>query len=98
MIGSLNLRTVCNELSQVEDKAYKIGIQLGIPRSKMLIFKKEDDLLSAAIDYWLRGNVPDVPPTWESLVAALHSKQVGETGLSKAIAITYCCQYEDDKG
>lgn len=94
------MRTVCNELSEVEDKAYKIGIQLGIPRSKMQMFKKEDDMLSAVIDYWLSGNVEDVPATWESLVAALESKQVGETGLAKSISEKFCykqneCQHHE---
>ena len=53
------------------------------------------------LNFWLRGNVEDVPAAWESLVAALESKQVGETGLAKAIATKYCYKQKeskDDKG
>ncbi len=97
---SPTLRTVCNELGEVEYKAFKIGIQLGISRSKMLLFKQKDDILSEVVDFWLRGNVPDVPITWGSVVKALKSKQVGEPGLAKVISEKYCCQQreEDEKG
>ena len=83
------MRTVCNELGDIEHKAYKIGIQIGISRSKLLEFEKED-LLSAAIDYWLCGNVPDVPVTWGSIVQALESKHVNETGCANRIKAKYC--------
>ena len=97
--GSLYLKTVCNELEDVKHKAYEIGIQLGIPHSKMLVFKQDGNILSAAIDYWLCGNVPDadIPITWGSIVAALESKQVGEIGLAKVISTRYCCKQEKSK-
>ena len=53
-------------------------------------FKKEDDPLSSAIDYWLRDNVEDVPVSWESIVTALESTHVGEPGLAKRIKEKYC--------
>ena len=87
---SLTLRTVCNELGEVEHKAYKIGIQLGIPRGKMVQFKQEGDILSAAVDYWLSRNISDVPITWESLVEILKSDYVGEVGCAKKIMGKYC--------
>ena len=94
------MRTVCNELEDVKHKAYEIGIQLGIPRSKMLVFKQEGDVLSAAIDYWLCGNVEDddIPVAWSSIVAALKSNQVGEIGHATAIAKKYCGQKKISKG
>ena len=98
---SLNLRTVCNELGKVQHKAYEIGIQLGIPHSKLMEFEKSNRLLPTAVDYWLSGNVPDVPITWASVVAALKSEQVGETGRAMIISTKYCCQHNepnDDKG
>ena len=93
------MRTVYNELEDVKHKAYEIGIQLGIPHSKMVVFKQEGDILSAAVDFWLRGNVQDsyVPVTWGSIVAALESKPVGETGLAKTIREKHCCQQEEAK-
>ena len=66
----------------------------------MLLFK-EEDCLSAAIDYWLCGNVPDVPVCWGSVVTALESKQVGEAGLAKIIRVKYSVQdaeMEDSSG
>ena len=92
--GSLDLKTVCNELEVVKHKEYEIGIQLGVPNSKMLVFKKEGGLLLAAVGYWLSGNIPSVPITWESLVTALKSEQVGESGCAETICKKYCCQQE----
>lgn len=88
------MRIVCDELSGVDYKWLKIGVQLGIPRSMLMIFKREDDPLVAAIDYWLNGNVEDVPLSWKSVVTALNSKHVGEPGLAKKISKKYCNSVE----
>ncbi len=82
---------------------FEIGIQLGVPRSKLKEFSKEEDPLAAALDYWLNGNVDDVPVSWKSIVAALNSSHVGEVGLAKTIGKKYCQQEENslkmkDKG
>ncbi len=78
-------------------KYFKIGIQLGIPRNKLLQFEHdEDDPPSAVVDYWLRGNVPDVPISWKSIVEALKSEHVGEAGLAQKISKKYR-QQEDTK-
>lgn len=78
----------------MKHKAYDIGIQLGIARSKLIQFEQEEKsrLLSTAVDYWLNGNVPETPVTWHFLVAALRSEQVGETGLAEDISKKYCSQ------
>ena len=83
------------ELGEVTHKWFKIGIQLGISRGKLKEFEKEDDPLSAIIDYWLNGNVESVPVSWRSVVAALESSHVDETGLANRISSKYCCE---DKG
>ena len=90
----LDLKSVYNELEAVKHKAYEIGIQLGVPNNKMLVFEKEGHLLLAAVDYWLCGNVPSVPITWESVVAALESEQVGELECAETIRKKHCCQQE----
>ena len=97
--GSLNFRTTCNELAVVQHKAYEIGVQLGISHSQLMLFKQEGNPLASAVDHWLSGNVPDVPVCWESLVAALKSMQVGETGLAKTIREKYCTcdQLEEER-
>lgn len=84
------LRTLCNELGEVKRKAYEIGIQLGISHSKLVELKQQGDLLAGALDYWLSGNVPDVPITWESVVDALESPYVDETGCANKIKTKYC--------
>ncbi len=64
-------------------KWFEIGIQLGIPRHKLKWFRKEDDPLSAVIDYWLCGNVESVPLTWRSVVEVLKSDHVDESDLKE---------------
>ena len=91
------MRTVCNELGTVKFKWFKIGVQLDIPQYVLKQFEKdEDDPLSAAVDYWLKGNVTDsdLPISWKSIVDALKSEYVGERGLAESIRKKYCLQEE----
>ena len=88
---AFDLRSVCNELGTVKYKWFKIGVQLGIPHNKLLEFKKEEDPLAAAINYWLCGNLEKSNnPSWKSVVTALKSPHVDESGLAKSIAQKYC--------
>lgn len=86
---TLNLRNISNELSSVKYKRHKIGIQLGIPFYKLKEFETESEPFSASIDYWLKGNVKEVPVTWQSIVDALLSDSVDEKRLAKKIAQKY---------
>ena len=88
----LNVRTICKELGEVAHKWFKIGVQLGVSRGKLKEFEKDDDPLSAVIDYWLNCNVKDseVSVSWRSVVAALESSHVDETGLASRISKKYC--------
>lgn len=81
----LNLKTICNILGGISYKWFKIGVQLGIPFNTLKEYEKEDDPLSAVIDYWLKGNVSneDCPISWQTLVTVLSS--IGELGLAKQI-------------
>ena len=90
------MRAVCGELERASHKWFKIGIQLGIPWDTLKQFEKEDDPLSAIINYWLKGNVTEsvVPISWDSIVSAL--KTVGEAGLAEQIKAKYS-QYESTK-
>ncbi len=65
-----------------------MGIQLGIPRHVLKQFEKEDDPLSAVVDYWLEGNVmkPATPVSWKSVVAALEAESVEEKALAESIS------------
>ena len=91
---SLDLKTVCNELAKVEAKVFQIGIQLGVPHDKMELFKKGENFLSTVVNYWLSGNVSGVPMSWESVVAALESTHVGESGLAGILRAKYCGQQD----
>lgn len=76
-------------------KWFKIGIQLGIPHHKLKEFEeKERDPLSAVIEYWLAGNVPDSCISWKSIAAALEVNCVGEPGLAEHIYQKYCNKVE----
>ena len=93
------LKITCMELGRVACKWFKIGIQLGIPRGKLKEFEKEDDPLSAIIDYWLSGNVgEDDPVSWRSIVAALESSHVDEPGLANRISKKYCIDQSKQAG
>ena len=93
----VNLKNVCSELGEISGKRFKIGIQLGISHSKLKEFEREDDPLSAIVNFWLRGNVEGVPVSWKSIVEALKSKHVGETGLASTISKKYCQEEERRK-
>ena len=51
---------------------------------------KQEDPLSAVIDYWLKGNrtEPVIFVSWKSIVGALEADSVGETGLADEIRKT----------
>ena len=95
----LDLSTICEELAKVKYKWWDIGLKLHIPYHKLKEFEKEADPLAAVINYWLNGNVENVPVTWRSIVAVLESSSVDEKGLAKTIGDKYC-QFDspDDKG
>ena len=95
-LAHLNLMTICMELGEVAHKCFKIGVQLGIPRHILKEFEKEDDPLSAVIDYWLNGNVEGVPVSWRSIVAALESSHVWETGLANKVSKKYCPMHQNE--
>ena len=93
---NLTYKVVCDELGVVKYRWRSIGVQLGIPYHKLMEFAKEEDSLASSINYWLCGNVDDVPVSWRSVVKALESSHVGETGLARKIREKYCCKEEEN--
>ena len=83
-------------MSEVAHKWFQIGIQLGVPRYKLKEFEKDSEPLSAVVDYWLKGNVEDVPVSWKFVVEALEC--VGEKGLANTISKKYCQGGGENKG
>ena len=90
LAAHLDLRTICEELATVKVKWSDIGLQLNIPLYKLKEFEGEKNPFASVIDYWLNGNVTDVPVTWKSIVTVLESRSVDEGGLAKTIMKKYC--------
>ena len=90
LAAPLDLRTICEELDTVKVKWSNIGVQLNIPYYKLQEFEEKKNPFAAVIDYWLNGNVKDVPITWKSIVTVLESRCVGERGLAQTILEKYC--------
>ena len=83
------MKSICSELGVVTYKWYQIGVQLGIPYHKLKEFEEERDPLVATIHYWLNGNVEGVSISWSSIVTALKSSHVGESGLANKMKKKY---------
>ena len=90
IIGHLDLSTIHEELITVKYKWRDIGLMLNVPYYKLREFGKESNPFAAIIDYWLKGNVEDVPVTWRSIVAVLESNSLDEKGLARTIMNKYC--------
>lgn len=88
------MKDIRNELDSIEGLWFKFGIQLGISRDVLKKFKKDDDPLSAVIDYRLEGENGKVPFSWKYIVVALRTNHVEEAGLAKQISIKYCPEEE----
>ena len=87
--AQLDLGTACEELATVKYKWRDIGLKLHVPYHKLKEFEKEANPLVEVINYWLNGNVKDVPVTWKSVVTVLESSSVDERGLAKIIMKKY---------
>ena len=94
------LKTVIEELNDVVCKSNAIGIQLGVPFSKLKSFEFEalsnDEKFTSIVDYWLRDNT-NVKVTWNSIVAVLKSVSVDEVVLANRIHKKFC-QPEESLG
>ena len=97
-MDTTDLSIICEELAKVKYKWKSIGLKLGVPYYKLKEFEKESDPLVEVIDYWLKGNVKDVPITWRSIVAVLESSSVEETRLAQFIMKKYCQAEPRQKG
>ena len=99
LTADLDLSTICEELATVKYKWRGIGLQLHVPYHKLKEFEDTKNPFVEVINYWLNGNVKDVPVTWRSIVTVLESSSVDKRGLAKTITKKYC-QLEsiNDKG
>lgn len=89
------MRTICEALGSIRTKWHEVGVQLGVPYSKLEEFEKSRDPFAAVINYWLSGNVTEslvLPVSWDSIVTVLKSTYVSEPGLAETISKNYCQQ------
>ena len=56
----LDVKTLRNELAIIEYKWHTIATQWGILQHKIKKLRDDEDPLTNAIDYWLKGNVQHV--------------------------------------
>ena len=88
-----------NELQQVRDIWFSVGVQLNMPladlRSIRADFKdKSSDCLLEMLSVWLTRTVPS-PPSWERVVDTLSSPAIDRPTVAERIRRTYCSQSSD---
>ena len=91
-----DLATVVNELQEVRDIWFSVGVQLNMPladlRSIRADFKdKSSDCLLETLSVWLTRTDPS-PPSWERVVDALSSPAIDRPTVAERIRRTYCSQ------
>ena len=79
------LKDVCTLCAPITHKLQQLAVGLGIPNDKIHQIEKGEYPLADAIDYWLRGNISNVPITYQYLCDTLASAAVGEWGLAQTI-------------
>ena len=88
-----SLKALLNELHPVRASWFKIGLQLDIPHTELICFRKMhsdfSDSLCEMLMHWLKTAV-DPPPTWEAVVTALKSPFVNEKYFAAQLELKYC--------
>ena len=87
------LKALLNELHPVRDSWFKIGLQLDIPYTELICFRKAHsdlaDQMCEMLMHWLNTAV-DPPPSWEAVVTALRSPSVNEMTVAAQLESKYC--------
>ena len=87
------LKALLNELHPVRDSWFKIGLELDIPHTELICFRKRhsdfSDAMCEMLIHWLKTNV-NPPPTWEAVVIALRSPLVNEMNVATQLELKYC--------
>ena len=89
-----DLGTVVNELQEVRDIWFSVGVQLKVPladlRSIRADFRdKSSDCLLEMLSVWLSRTEPS-PPSWQRVVDALSSPAVDRLDVAERIRKLYC--------
>ena len=88
-----DLATVVNELHEVRDKWYHLGVQLNMKPSDLDPIQKQymnncDDCLLQMLSLWLTKTTPS-PPSWQRVVDALCSPAIGKQSAGERLKQIY---------
>ena len=88
-----SLKALINELHPVRDSWFKIGLELDIPHTDLICFRKThsdfSDAMCEMLMHWLKTAV-DPRPTWEAVVTALRSPLINEMNVAALLESKYC--------
>ena len=98
-LTSGDLGTLVNELHEVRDKWYHLGLQLNMKTSDLKAIRsqymnKPDDCLLEMLSVWLSRTDPS-PPSWQRVVDALSSPAVDRPDVAEHVRQVYMC-FEGD--
>ena len=89
------LKALLNELHPVRASWFMIGLELDIPHTELICFRKMhsdlSDSLCEMLMHWLKA-ADDPPPSWATVVTALRSPLVNERNLAGQLESKYCAQ------
>ena len=90
-----DLKTLVNELFEVRDKWYHLGVQLNMRPSDLKAIRTQyhndpDDCLLEMLSQWLSITTP--PPTWQTVVDALYCPAILKPLLAETISEKFCNQ------
>ena len=91
-----DLKDVQEELIDVSNKWYNIGLQLNLQPGVLDGIREHKDAnscLCEMLKFWLKTN----HSTWQLLVKALNSRSVSETDLAKRLKDKYCKKIATDQ-
>ena len=83
-----------NELQEVRDVWFSLGVQLDMPEADLGSIRADfrdkcSDCLLQMLSFWLRKTTPS-PPSWQRVVDALSSPAIDRPALADKIRRTYC--------
>ena len=90
-----DLKTLMNELFEVRDKWYHLGVQLSMRTSDLKAIRTQyhndpDDCLLEMLSQWLSITTP--PPTWQIVVDVLCSTAISRPLVAQAISKKHCME------
>ena len=87
------LKALVDELHPVRASWFKIGLELDIPHTELICFRRMhsdfSDSLCEMLMHWLKV-ADDPPPSWEAVITALKSQCVNEGNVAAQLESKYC--------